>query len=218
MDSSAPPPLPISDVELQRQRTILETKLREVAEETGYAPQTVAWIFTAVVARDPSAVPAEGVRRGLSAEALCEKLIRHANDCCPGELRMALEANHIFCSENVGEIVEGLIDKGLLVREEDDYFTDFDGIFDIEHLGAYLAAHGIRRKWLDWPRVRGRLAIVLCIIGFAIVMLSYADHIESRHAWIGWALGLSGGLLAWLPRFRAKPVLEVSGQSAETPP
>jgi uncharacterized repeat protein (TIGR04138 family) len=186
--NAVPPPLPA-----------LEAKLQEVAEETGYAPETVAWVFTNVVARDPNAPPAgEGARRGLSAEALCEKLIRHANDCCPGELRFVLEANHIFCSEDVGEIVEGLIDKGLLVREEDDYLTDFDGLFEVEHLGAYLAAHGIRRKWLDWPRVRTRLSIALYAIGAGSVIAHSMGLMNVPYGWPGWAVILSGFVISRL--------------------
>jgi len=189
--NAIPPPLPT-----------LEVKLREVAEETGYAWKTIAWIFSSVVARDPNAAPSEGTRRGLSAEALCEKLIRHANDCCPGELRVMLEANHIFCSENIGEIVDGLVDKGLLVREEDDYFTDFDGLFDIEHLGAYLAAHGIRRKWLDWPRVQHRLSLTLCAIGISMVVADWLGIIKVPYAWLGWVIAVLGGLLS---RLRTTP-------------
>src|SRR4051794_8212459 len=72
------------------QQTTLQAKLQEVAEKTGYVRETVAWVFTNVVSRDPNVTPSERTHRGLSAEALCEKLIRHANDCCPGELRVVL--------------------------------------------------------------------------------------------------------------------------------
>ena len=187
----------------ERNRALLHAQLREVAAETGFDKATVEWVYAHVIYRPETPPSPEGTRRGLSAEALCEKLIRHANDCRPGELRFILDSKRIQRSEDIGRIVAGLVDKGLLVREEDDYFTDFDDLFDVEHLGVYLARRGIRRRWLDWPGVKRRLARTLCIFGAIVGAASLLHAVEIPDGWIGWVIVLIGWLLSRLPDNRA---------------
>lgn len=198
------PALPTTpDAEAERNRALLQAQLREVAAETGFDKATVEWIYANIVHRPEAPSPPDGKRRGLNAEELCDKLIRLINDDRPGELRFILDGNRIQRSEDIGRIVGVLVDKGLLRREEDDFLTDFDGLFEVERLGAYLTRRGIRRRWLDWPGVKRRLARTLCIFGAIIGVASLLRAVEIPHGWFGWVVVLIGWLLGRLPDKRA---------------
>jgi uncharacterized repeat protein (TIGR04138 family) len=193
-----------SDAEVQRQRALIQQKLHEVAAETGYAKETVEWIYWVVVARSSAPHPKEGDRTGVSAETVCDQLIRQANDYSPGMLRAALEYNRLFRSENVGEIVTCLIDHDLLKREADDYFTDFDGIFDVENLGPYLASRGIRQRFMA-PGAQRRLGLLLCAIGLGLTLARWLDFGSIPNDWIGPATWVSGCLLVFLSKRKVGP-------------
>jgi len=188
-----------SDAEVQRQRALIQQKLHEVAEETGYAKQTVEWVYWVVVARSSAPHPKEGDRVGVSAETVCDQLIRQANDYSPGMLRAALEYNRLFRSENVGEIVTSLIEHDLLRREADDYFTDFDEIFDVENLGPYLARRGIKQRFMA-PGAQRRFGLILCAIGIGLTLARSLDFGSIPNHWIGPVVWLSGSLLVFLSR------------------
>lgn len=193
----------LGGAETERNRALLQPQLREVAMETGFDKATVGWVYAHVIDRPENPASPHATRRGVSAEELCEMLIRHANDSRPGELRFILDSTRIQRSEDIGRIVSALVDKGLLVREEDDYLTDFDNLFDVEHLGAYLARRGIRRRWLDWPGVKRRLARTLCVFGAIIVVASFLHAVEIHYGWLGWVIILIGWLLLRLPDKRS---------------
>ena len=188
------------EAELERHRAQLQAKLEEVARRTGFSRETVAWIHYLVISNSSASPPPEaGSRQGLSAEELCEKLIRHANETCPGELLGVLVGNGIQRSEDIGEIVTALIDEDVLRREEDDFLTDFDGLFETEHLGVYLAQRGIRRRWVDWPGMHRRL--ILLFFAGAIVAL-IAGHFglpPMARDRISGACVAFGGILLFVP-------------------
>ncbi len=194
-----------SDAEVQRQRALIQQKLHEVATETGYAKETVEWIYWVVVARSSAPHPKEGDRAGVSAETVCDQLIRQANDYSPGMLRAALEYNRLFRSENVGEIVARLIDHELLKREADDYFTDFDDIFDVENLGPYLARRGIKQRFMA-PGAQRRLALILCAIGLGLTLARSLDFGNIPNDWLGPAIWVSGCLLLFLSKRKPGPI------------
>lgn len=39
----------------------------------------------------------------------------------------------VHCTRNLGEIVFALVECGILVKQEEDSLTDFEGVFDFEH-------------------------------------------------------------------------------------
>lgn len=166
--------------------TLPRAELQEVAEKTGYSEVTVAWLYTSLVHWCQIEQPGTGRRRGLSADAFCETLIRWINERYPGDLTAIFDANQITRSEDIGAIIAVLIDRGLLLREEDDFFTDFEGLFETKHMGAYLAQHGIRRRWMDMPGIKRRLAIVLFTFGVASFLAGYFSLAEDvPFLWIG---------------------------------
>jgi len=193
-----------SDAEVQRQRELIQQKLQEVATETGYAKETVEWIYWVVVARSSAPHPKEGDRIGVSAETVCDQLVRQANDYSPGMLRAALEYNRLFRSENVGEIVSCLIEHELLKREADDYFTDFDDIFDVENLGPYLARRGIRQRFMA-PGAQRRFGLILCAIGLGLTLGRWLHSGSIPNDWIGPAAWVAGCLLLFSSKRKSRP-------------
>ena len=182
------------EAEALRQESLIIAKLNEVAEETGYARLTVIWIYKTVILYSQRAKPEGATRRGLSAEELCATLMRNANDAAPGGLRAVLEYHRLLRSEDIGAIVNSLVKRELLAREEDDYFTDFDGLYTIDRLGVFLDRHGIKRRWVA-PGALRRLAIVFCILGASLALGHWLYPEIIPNAFIGPILLLCGAAI-----------------------
>jgi uncharacterized repeat protein (TIGR04138 family) len=185
------------EAEAQRQDSLIEAKLDEVAEETGYPRFAVNWIYRTVIYHSLLPKPEGATRQGLSAEELCATLMRRANDVVPGGFRLVLEYNGLLRSEDIGTIVNSLVNRELLQREEDDYFTDFDGLYTIDNLGAFLDRQGIKLNWVA-PGAARRAAIVLCLMGAAVALGNWLHPQVIPNAFVGPVLVFAGiVILAW---------------------
>lgn len=128
---------------------ILEDRKKSIAAiaaRTGYPAGTIAWISGGLVflgcyqrkGRDsPHA----------SAADFCHMLIADLDLYSIPAIRERLIDLGIRSSVDIGNITYELVAEGMCQESEGDSKSDFDRIFDVENLDAYVAALRLRRDW-----------------------------------------------------------------------
>jgi hypothetical protein len=181
-------------------RAELAAQFQEAATETGFETTTVAWVYHQTVAL---AEPPDGnEKRTVQATPgeICERLIRVLNDRYPGGLEPVLVDCNIRNGEDFGRIVRALLDRQLLIAPKCVHPRDFDGIFETQNLNAFLKARGIKKRHADWRGIGGRLCWVCYVAGVLIVFGNFVQAPHMPPAWIGWLVGVAGGVMHWQAR------------------
>jgi uncharacterized repeat protein (TIGR04138 family) len=186
-----------TDEEARKQRSMVEIKLHEIGIETGYGRNAIAWVYHHLSPESEALQGAKAVE--LNAEALCVKLVRALNDSFPGELEATLAECKLQSSTDIGRIVYGLVDKKLIIAGENDRPSDFDQVYRLANLDEFLAAHGIKKRRVDWRNAQRKLAWTLYVVGGIMVIASYFRIPGYHYGWAGWITGMLGWLLFRLP-------------------
>ena len=179
-----------------------------IADETGFPKETIEWIAGAICMGSHGAP--DGSTNHVGARALCALLVSDINVLHPGNLEGALRGSGIASSRDVGRIVFALVGKEIVRPDESDAEADFSGVFDTERIDPFLAEAGITRIRYDLKKLKRRISWLLYAIGIAIVLLSYGNFVSPKVGWGGWAVGMVGFALFYLPdpKYRRFPVAE----------
>ena len=171
----------------------INAALFSAADELGAKADTLAWMLGGVGSLGET--PPE---EDITAREICAALIRDLNWAWTGRIEEGLDFVGIGSSEEVGRLVFGLVAKGLMRVSPNDRAEDFVGIFTRDSLDGFLKSEGIARRRVDPERVKARVAQVLYVAGFAIVVASYGRLVSTKVAWIGWGVGMVGFVLHYV--------------------
>jgi uncharacterized repeat protein (TIGR04138 family) len=108
-----------------------------------------------------------------------------------GSIKDILSHNGISSSEDFRVVIKRLCDEGILIKEENDNFNDFKGLFNLDTIEQFIKENNLKKD-KDWYKIS---SYSLYVIGFVIVVLSYLTRIPNQIAWSGWITGMVGWLL-----------------------
>lgn len=172
----------------------VEIRLLELSDSLSMRKETVAWVW-GVVARATECATAAGDAQGVvnvSALEICRLLVKEANDTPGGSVERILNDVGIKNSEDVGRIVFGLVEKGLVQGGEKESPSDFVGLFESNDVSKFMGDGEIRRKRIK-PGSPYKIVMWLFYgTGVILVLGSYFGWVRGDIAWAGWLIGMAG--------------------------
>ncbi|MBX7153444.1 MAG: hypothetical protein U0Y96_15865 [Candidatus Kapaibacterium sp.] len=108
-----------------------------------------------------------------------------------GAVKNILSHNGITSSNDFGNVIRLLCEKGLLLREEGDDYDDFNGLFNLDTIEEYIIKNNLTKD-RDWFKI---ISNSFYYIGCAIVVLSYSIQIPNKFGLMGWIIGMIGWIL-----------------------
>ncbi len=180
----------------------IDARLIELSQSLGYRKETIAWIWGACYRLEQQQHDnhPDSPRIELSAYDICRAVVAEANETPGGSVKEILILTGIDRSEDVGRIIDGLVEKELMTAGEQDSTLDFDDVFDSADIGSFLTQAGIKQKYIKlWPTYV-MLMWGLYIVGVALVAGSYTGRVTPEVGWLGWALGMIGFAMQFVRR------------------
>ncbi len=180
-----------------------EIKLLELSDTLSFRKETIAWVWGVVCRATEQAEAASDTQEvtHVSALEICRALVGEANDTPGGSVEEILTEVGITNSKDVGQIVFGLIEKGLIHRRESEALSDFVGLFESADVSNFMSEAGIRRKRLKLGSTYTTIMWSFYVIGVVLVLGSYVGLVGSDIAWAGWVIGMVGFVMQF---FRPK--------------
>ena len=166
----------------------IEMRLLELSESLGYRKETIAWVWSAIGRASRNA----SLASNLSAKDVCCILVSEANETRGGSIEYILQLVGIPISEDVGKIVFGLVEKGLVYSKPDETISEFEGIYDVNNISNFIHENRIKRKRIKLPSVYTGVTWIFYITGVLLVFGSYVGWVGTGIAWIGWCVGMVG--------------------------
>ena len=172
----------------------VEIKLLELSDSLSVRKETIAWVWGVVARATEKAAGTGGTQAVTDVPALeiCRSLVREANDTPGGSVERILGEVGVRGSEDVGRIVFGLIEKGLVQRGETESPSDFVGLFKSDDVSSFMSEGGIRRKRLKLGSLYTAAMWCFYAIGVILVLGSYVGWVRADIAWAGWVVGMVG--------------------------
>lgn len=174
----------------------------ELSDELGYHQNTIRWVHYAVkiLSERKNGNSGNDQPSHITAKELCTTLIKDANQLYDESIQKTLQDLKLLSSKDIGKIIYGLADNKLVTTGPNDSITDYDNIFSMDNLDAFLSEAGIiqqtsRCYW--WYR---SVMWTFYIVGTAIVVASYGNIVSSHIAWIGWIIAMCGFLMQFVKR------------------
>lgn len=170
-------------------------KYLELSDELGFTSNTIHWVHACVVelsSRKQSEV------KHVNAKDLCIALVRDIISTSDNSPENVLSKLNIKSSEDIGLIVEGLLEKGLLRKSDDDSIEDFNDLFKTSELEVFLQKNSIQRKRIFKYFAFRKFVWCLWTIGAVLVIGSWVDLVPHKIAMYGFYMSVAGFLLSFI--------------------
>ena len=180
----------------------IEACLRAVSGSVGMSESTVCWVCVGVWQVSRRQAQAQGLAHGgmhVPATAVCRALIQDLCRLHEQPLAEVLGQLEISTSEDVGRVVFGLVEQGLIGASENDSPADFDGLFEAATIDAYVEAEGIDRAPFSLHKLWPKLSRGLMIAGVILLLAAQNDLLPGGFTWAGLVVGVGGFALIYLP-------------------
>jgi uncharacterized repeat protein (TIGR04138 family) len=182
----------------ERAEEILTEKLDRAAAKSGYPVEAVRHALNVLswAPYDPYAVQGQ-----LSASDFCRAYLELAMDSFLDQTEATLREWRIERSEDLGRIVDALVDEGLVKAGDEDRREDFDGIFDLKrrHFG-WKPAPTEEERLRKEERENRSITLVMTALGVlaALGCVVLADGAEPKVRFVLIVLAVSALLTPWL--------------------
>jgi uncharacterized repeat protein (TIGR04138 family) len=156
----------------------------KISDETAIRVEMVGHIHRSITRKRKNEVHIDSKN---ATQFIIQDLINNDN----GSIHEILKYNGIKSSGDFGTVIKRLCEEGMLIKEENDNYEDFNGRFTTESIDDFIKLQKLKKDH-DWYKTA---SYILYTIGFAIVIFSNATFIPGKIAWIGWGLGMFGWAL-----------------------
>ncbi|MFT5822698.1 MAG: hypothetical protein ACI8ZM_003954 [Crocinitomix sp.] len=173
-------------------------KLTFISDKTGVSTTMIRYLL--------STLP-EGFRKfkTLSSEQIVRGLIQNLIET-QQSVEKVLEGHGIHSGLDVGLVVIGLCENGLLVPDEDDSLEGYDNIFTTSKIEQYIKNEGLKKR-----KVLSFWIGSICVgIGIVIIITSYKELLPKDLGSWGWILALVGCVLIYLGNLSKKDKVVIS--------
>ena len=174
----------------------------ELSDALGYSQNTIQWIHHTIntLCERKKAESNTAQTPNVTAKELCTALIKDLNQLYDEAIEKTLRDIKLFSSKDVGQIVYGLADKKLIVIGCNESVADYENVFSVDNVKAFLTEAGIKQRRFRFYKWYRKIMWTLYIVGFIIVIASYCRIVSSRIGWIGWIIGMIGFAMQFIKR------------------
>jgi len=178
----------------------VETLFMELSESLGISKDTILWVYSSigVLSERLSTSKDKDTVFHVTARDVCRGLIQDLCNLYPEPPEKVLSGNGIQSSEDVGRIIYGLQEKGLIVESSTDSEADFAQIFTTSDIETFIKEENIKRPWFHLSTVYHRLMWIFYLFGGALVLGSHLHWVPYNIAWCGWFLAMLGFLMQFV--------------------
>jgi uncharacterized repeat protein (TIGR04138 family) len=170
----------------------IKIKLYELSDSLGYSMETIEWVYFGINQMSVCGTGSPEERSHISAKTVCVGLLRDLVSLYNEPLEDSLKSIKINSSEDIGRIVYGLVEKGLISAAADESISDFENLFNIGNIKDFQKNENIQNKIMDSHRTYRFVMWLLYIVGFILVAASYIDLVNHKIAWFGWIIAMVG--------------------------
>lgn len=157
----------------------------KISDETGISVEMVEHIHRSIVKKRKNGIHIDSKN---ATQFIILDLINNNNGSVFGILR----SNGINSSDDFGIVVRKLCEEGILLREDNDNYEDFNGLFTTANVDGFIGLHGLRKD-RDWYKI---VSDLLYMGGAVIVIAAYMlTAIPNEVGWAGGVLGITGWLM-----------------------
>lgn len=183
-----------------------EMRVLELSESLEFRKETIDWVRASMGVLSSRQANRESSSQGthISAKDVCRALVRDLCRLYKEPPEKSLNDLKIKSSQDIGRIVFGLVDKGLIAASKDDRKEDFADIFVTSDIEAFIRREGIKKNRLNLEFVWRKTMWLFYIAGTIVVIGSWMHVVPGNIGWAGWAMAMLGFFMQFvkLPEMR----------------